>query len=121
MSRKKSSVRNAAERYGVPRSTVQDRIKALNSGREAAFRPKLGRCEHTFSEEYSDQLHKHVKDLDNSLMPLTRIEFLKLAYQFAVCLKISHRFNKEKKMAGKDFLQLHEEISRYCAYNPRID
>lgn len=119
MSRKKSSVRNAAERYGVPRSTVQDRIKALNSGREAAFRPKLGRCEHTFSEEYSDQLHKHVKDLD-SLMPLTRIEFLKLAYQFAVCLKISHRFNK-KKMAGNYFLQLHEEISRYCAYNPRID
>ncbi|XP_052752615.1 uncharacterized protein LOC128201064 [Galleria mellonella] len=100
---KKISVREAAERYDVPRSTLQDRIKAVGSGQEAQFKPTLGRYEHTFSENQSLQLYNHVKDLDNRLMPLTKVEFLKLAFQFAERLKIPHRFNKEKKMAGKDF------------------
>ena len=36
-------------------------------------------------------------------MPLTRSEFLRLAYDLAEKSNINHRFNKEKRTAGKDF------------------
>ena len=99
----KLTVRLAAERYDVPRSTLQDRVKALKSGQEVVFKPKLGRFHSTFNEHFSLQLYNHVRDLDNRLMPLTRLEFLKLAFELAEHHKISHRFNTEKRMAGKDF------------------
>ncbi|KAL3285304.1 hypothetical protein HHI36_019413 [Cryptolaemus montrouzieri] len=91
------SIRRAAERYGVPRSTLQDKIKAIGNGEETEFKPKLGRLEHTFSNDQALQLHEYVIDLDNRLMPLTKAESLKLK------LKIPHRFNKGKRMAVKDF------------------
>lgn len=100
---KKLTIRLAAEKYDVPRSTLQDRVKALKNGQEVIFKPKLGRFESTFNENFSLQLYNHVKDLDNRLMPLTRLEFLKLAFDLAEYLKIPHHFNKEKGMAGKDF------------------
>lgn len=36
-------------------------------------------------------------------MPLSKPEFLKLACKLAEKIKIKHRFNREKRMAGKDF------------------
>ena len=36
-------------------------------------------------------------------MPLTRSEFLRFAYDLAQKSSIDHRFNKEKRVAGKDF------------------
>jgi len=36
-------------------------------------------------------------------MPLTRSEFLCFAYNLPEKSNISHRFNKEERMAGKDF------------------
>ncbi|CAK9801842.1 hypothetical protein ANTPLA_LOCUS2975 [Anthophora plagiata] len=41
----KETVRCAAEKYNVPRSTLHDKIKALKSGKERIFKPKLGRHE----------------------------------------------------------------------------
>lgn len=99
----KLSVRQAADRYDVSRSSLHDRLKALKSGTEIAFQLKLDRFESTSSENLSLKLYEHVKELDNRLMPLTRNEFLKLAFDLAESLKLSHRFNKEKGMAGKDF------------------
>lgn len=99
----KLSVRLAAKRYNVPRSSLHDRVKAVNSNKEVILQPKLGRFDCTFPEHHAMQLYNHVKELDNRLMPLTRVEFLKLAFDFAENLKIPHRFNKEKGMAGKDF------------------
>lgn len=70
---KKLSLREAADRYDVPKSTLQDRIKALSSGQEVKLLSKLGGYENTFSEDYLQQLYNHVKDLDNRLMPLILI------------------------------------------------
>lgn len=48
-------------------------------------------------------------------MPLTKKEFLKLAFELAHKLKLPHRFNNEKKMAGKlfyfDFMKRHPDLS----------
>lgn len=89
----KFSLRQAADRYDVPKSSLHDRLKILKSGKEIAFISKLGRFEATFSEQFSMQLYKHIKELDNRLMPLSRKEILKLAFDLAESLKIPHRFN----------------------------
>ena len=44
----KLTVRLAAERYDVSRSTLQDRERALNSGQEVIFELKLRRFDSTF-------------------------------------------------------------------------
>jgi len=99
----KLSIRLAAERYNVPKSSLHDRVRAVKNCKEVILQPKLGRFDCTFSDHHAMQLYNHVKELDNRLMPLTRVEFLKLAFDFAEKLKIPHRFNKEKGIAGKDF------------------
>jgi len=56
-----------------------------------------------------------VKDLINYYLPLTKKELVKVAYDLAVKLKLPHRFNTEKRMAGKhfyyDFMARHTDLS----------
>ena len=70
----------AAKRYEVPRISLQDRVKAVKQGQMVILKPILGRFQQTFTPEYERQLWHHVIDLDNRLVPLTRSEFLRLAY-----------------------------------------
>ena len=93
----------AAERYEVPRTSLQDRVKAVKQGQQIILKPIQGRFQQTFTPEYERQLCRHVTELDNRLMPLTRSEFLRFAHDLAEKSSIDHRFNKEKRMAGKDF------------------
>lgn len=102
----KMTIREASERFSVPKSTLGDRLKNILEGKEIELKPKLGNSTDfakTFSDEQEQVLYAHIKNLDNQLMPLNKEEFLKLAYRFAEKLKIKHRFNKEKLKAGKDF------------------
>jgi len=96
------SEKAAAERYEVPRTSLQDRVKAVKQGQQIIFKKILGHFQQTFTPEYERQLCRHVIDLDNRLMPLTS-EFLCSAYNLAEKSNINHSFNREKRMAGKDF------------------
>jgi hypothetical protein len=108
-------IRTAADRYDIPKSTLHERIKKLQAQKEVCFEPKLGRYQPTFNSNYEDILVEHVRDLSNRLMSLSKKEFLQLAFQLATSLKIPHKFNKMKKIAGKDFyygfLKRHPDIS----------
>lgn len=112
---KEMSLREASSRYNVPKSTLHDKITALNGGDEVTLQPKLGRFTKTFSPEYEQVLLGHIKDMSNRCLPLMKNEFLKLAYDLAEAMKIPHRFNTEKKTAGKhfyyDFMHRHPDIS----------
>ena len=66
-----------AKRYEVPRTLLQDRVKAVKKGQKVILKPLLGRFQRTFTPEYERQLCQHVIDLDNRLIPLTRSEFLR--------------------------------------------
>lgn len=103
---KELTIRDASARYSVPKSTLADRVKIIAEGGEVIAKPcteNRGTFQRTFEENHEKILYNHVKALDSQLMPLSKVEFLKLAYQLAEKLKINHRFNKEKQMAGKDF------------------
>lgn len=111
----KMSARQAADRYQVPRSTLNDRISAIKNNKEMSIKPVMGRFHNTFSPEHEEVLAEHVKDLANRLMPLNKQEFLRLAFQLAEKLKIPHQFNKEKRSAGKNyyysFMKRHSDLS----------
>ena len=59
-------------------------------------------------------LYNHIKNLDRHRMPLSKEEFLKLAYQYAEKLKIKHLFNNTKTNPGKnfyyDFMKRHNDL-----------
>ena len=99
---RKMSERAAAERYEVPRTSLQDRVKAIEQGQQIIPKSILGCFQQTFTPEYERQLFQHVIDLDIRLMPLTRSDFLRFAYDLKGKSSRGHRFNKEKRMAGKD-------------------
>ena len=73
----------AAEIYEVPRTSLQDRVKAVKHGQQIILKPILGRFQQTFTPEYERQLCQHVIELGNRLMSLIRSEFLRLAYDLA--------------------------------------
>lgn len=111
----KMSERVAANHYNVPRTSLQRRIKSVLRAQQTEMKPQMGYFKATFDAHYEDMLVKHMRDLDSRLMPLAKTEFLKLAYDLAEALKLPHRFNKEKKMAGKDFymsfMKRHPELA----------
>lgn len=112
---KKFSLRKSAEVYKLPKSTLFDYVKKLRGGGEIKLPLRRGRFVPTFTEEYEEALTKHVVDMSNRCMPLTRKEFLKLAFQLAEQFKLKHRFNMAKKSAGKhfyyDFIKRHPDLS----------
>jgi hypothetical protein len=77
--------------------------------------PHMGWSRRTFTDELGEKLVSHIKDIDSRHMPLTREEFCILAYKLSEHLKIPHRFNKQKKYAGKklycEFMRRHPELS----------
>ncbi|KAJ4425442.1 hypothetical protein ANN_28057, partial [Periplaneta americana] len=115
----KMTIRQAAVSFSVPRSSLGDRVLKVKSGSDVKVCADMGRFKPTFSENYEEEFVKHIKDLDNRMMPLTKKEFLKLTFDLAETLRILHRFNKEKKRAGKDFyynfLKRHPNLSLQTA------
>ena len=112
---RKMTIREAARNFSVPKSTLQRRINKIKTGVEVTMHPDLGRFKPTFESKYEDELVRHIKDMDARLMPFTRKEFMKLAYDLATKMKIDHRFNQQNKMAGKDFyynfMKKHPDLS----------
>ncbi|KAK9720561.1 CENP-B N-terminal DNA-binding domain [Popillia japonica] len=109
------SARQAANRYQMPRTTLNDRISAIKRGKEMSTEPLMGRFHNTFSLEHEKILVEHVKDLGNRQMPLNRKKILYFVFQLAEKLKLPHQFNKEKKSAGKNFyysfMKRHSDLS----------
>ena len=97
---KKLSTRRASERYGIPRGTLHrhvfDQVKKPG---------KLGRFHTVFPIEYEKKLKIHILDLEKRLYGVTVLQMRRMAYELAEKLGLPHPFNKEKRLAGLDFVQ----------------
>ncbi|XP_048511936.1 uncharacterized protein LOC125501081 [Athalia rosae] len=97
----RKTLRQATVIFGVPKSSLGDRLKKLKREEEITMKPDMGRFRQTFSQQ--------------SWFDLDRMEFLKLAFNLAEAMKISHRFSTASKSAGKDFyygfMKRHPELS----------
>ena len=71
--------------------------------------------QHTLSPEMEAELVKYVLEMESKFFGLTPQDLRSLAYQLAERNNLKHRFNKEKQMAGRDwlngFLSRHPELS----------
>jgi hypothetical protein len=66
-------------------------------------------------EEIEEELKNHILKLEETLFGITPLELRSLAYQVAERNCVAHRFNKDKKIAGKKwhyaFMKRHSELS----------
>lgn len=65
----------------------------------------MGRFKPVFTAEQEKELADHIRELDVRFYGLRVRDVRSLAYQFAEVNHISHRFDTEKKMAGKHWVQ----------------
>lgn len=93
------SITKAAQRYGIPKTCLLRRIKS-----NSISSPRNDHFKNIFNKEHEDQIVKHILDLEATFYGLTPMDVRKLAYNVAEKMKIDHPFNKDKKIAGADWL-----------------
>ena len=67
-----------------------------------------------FNKSEEEELVRHLIDMQRRFHGLSPMEVRKIAYELAEQLQLKHNFNKDKKMAGKDWL------SSFMARHPDI-
>jgi predicted RNA binding protein YcfA (HicA-like mRNA interferase family) len=87
-----------AEDLGVPESTLGKRLKT------GTVPTSLCRFKAAFSSDEEKELADCCRDLDARLYGLTIRMLKELGFEYAERKGIHHRFNKEKKTAGKDWV-----------------
>jgi hypothetical protein len=91
-------IREAGRSFNIPESTL--RKKLLENLPKP---PRLGR-KTVFYKEVETELKEYVLTLSKLYYGLTPKELRRLAFNYAEAKNISHTFNKEQSLAGKDWL-----------------
>ena len=85
-------IREAAERHGVPKSSLGERVKALRSNNNIiSLAPKLGRYTTVFTREEELEIVEHLKQLGAALMP--NADAIKTFYDRIIELLEAHQFD----------------------------
>eukprot|EP00116_Pleurobrachia_bachei_P003044 sb/3463306/ len=104
----------AANKYGVPRSTLERRVKDRNKI-ATGTKKMLGNSLSVLPPDLELKLVDYVKTMEERLFGLTANDLRRLAYQLAERNNLTHMFNKEEGMAGyhwmHGFLNRHPELS----------
>lgn len=90
---------NEAERYyGIPSRTLRHRRTSGN-----LMKISLG-PQGTLGPDNENRLVEHIQRLEKAGFAANRTTVTRLAFEFAESMGIKHRFNKESRMAGYDWL-----------------
>ncbi|XP_074028700.1 uncharacterized protein [Leptinotarsa decemlineata] len=93
-------IRKAALQCNIPYQIFQRRLKKGN----LQYSAQLGRRPR-FTIEQEKEMAAHLIKLSNMFYGLSRWQFCHLAYRCAENLKMKHRFNTQKQLAGRDWLE----------------
>lgn len=94
-----TSMRKAAAQTGIPFSTLQSRHK-----KQSYENPSMGR-KTVFSEEVEKEISDSIKKMAKIFYGCTAKTLRQIAYDYAEALELPHNFNKDIKMAGRDWLK----------------
>lgn len=98
----------ACRRFNIPKPTLRRHLKGLNK------RTKFGKP-NDMPPDMEQILAQHLRNLGSCSFGLSTTEFRKLAFKLAEKFQLPHRFNKEKKIAGKKwyyrFMKEHPDLS----------
>jgi len=104
----------ASKQYAVPQATLRRRAQNKNKVVKGVDKG-LGRFAPVLTDSMEADLASHVLLLESRLFGLTTYELRKLAFEIAEANHISHSFNRDKKIAGNDWLigfrKRHREIT----------
>ncbi|XP_030758031.1 uncharacterized protein LOC115883762 [Sitophilus oryzae] len=94
------SLKRASVVFNIPRTTIQSRLnrQGLNKVRN------LGRFKPVFTPQMEIELREHIIQLEKLFYGLSTTDLRRMAFQFAEANQINHPFNKDRKLAGKDWL-----------------
>lgn len=92
------SIRSAADNFNIPYSTLRDKVN-----KSKASAPRFG-VNPVFATEQENKMTEHLLKMARMFYGLTKMELRRAAYVYAEKISIPHRFNKEKELAGKDWL-----------------
>ncbi|XP_043275326.1 uncharacterized protein [Venturia canescens] len=98
----KFSMRVASKKYGIPFATLQRRMKM--DSESVASGPSMGR-KAVLSPAQEKMMVGSIEMLGELFYGLNCQQIRYLAYEFAERQNIMHNFNKEKKCAGRDWLE----------------
>src|SRR6218665_1062931 len=98
----KMSLRAASKQFGVPRATMQKRLKFSHLPEPY----NLGRFERTFTIEVDNQLKQRVAEMEGTFYGMSTADFRRIAYDFAEINRtnVNHSLNRRQRMAGKDWM-----------------
>lgn len=94
-----NSIRAASKQFNIPFTTLRDRKFNKTVGN-----PKLGRGT-VFSKDEEKLLTERIRLMANLFYGLTPLEVRRVAYEYAEQNNISNTFSKERRLAGKDWLE----------------
>lgn len=94
------SLREASRHYGIPRSTIQKRLKSADFDQAKS----LGRFKRALSDEMEMQLKRRVLEMESAFYGITVTDLRRAAYAFAEGNNINHPFNRSSRLAGKDWV-----------------
>ena len=104
----------AAVMFGVPRSTLRDRLKGKTKCITGSAKGFVG-FKPVFTAEQEKALESYLLHMEEILMGYSRIDVQYLAFQLAVRNGLEHPFNIEETKAGKDwyygFMRRHPALS----------
>lgn len=94
----------AAKQCGVPKSTLERRVKGKNKISTGTLKG-LGSRVLTFPPELEKQLVDYIKNMESMLFGLTATSVRQLAFELAEKNNLPHFFNKNNKSAGWAWLR----------------
>lgn len=94
----------ASKAFNVPFTTLRRRASNANK-RVKNNSTGLGRFFTTFTPEQEKSIVDHLKQMEQRLFGITCKELRSLIYEWAEINKIPHRFNKNEKRAGLDWVR----------------
>lgn len=104
----------ASKRFSVPQATLRRRAQNKNK-RVKGTQKGLGRYDMTFTQEQETEMVEYIKMLEVRMFGLTTTDLRRIAFEYAEANNVEHRFNKESKRAGWDWLkgfrQRHQNIA----------
>ena len=93
------SLRAASKQFGIPRSTIQKRLKTHIPN----ARKSLGRFNRAFTDEMENELKRRVLEMESAFYGISMMDLRRAAYDFAEGNNINHPFNRHTRLAGKDW------------------
>ncbi|KAJ8929407.1 hypothetical protein NQ314_017907 [Rhamnusium bicolor] len=85
---------------------------------EHEFPVNAGRYKKTFSTGQIEELKQYIVDIDRRAFGLTKSQFGRLCFDFAESKGITHKFNKDKRAAGRDFIEAFMKESKLTLRKP---